>query len=72
MQLIWKAATIKSFLLFIESVEDRSEAFKTVYGLLESGAVRPIVAKIFPLAEAVRALRFLAEERPLGRVVLTI
>ena len=72
MNLIWKAATIKSFLLFNESVEDRSAAFKTVYGLLESGAVKPIVAKTFPLAEAVEALRFLAEERPLGRVVLTI
>ncbi len=34
MQLIWKAATIKSFLLFKEGVEDRSKAFKTVYWLL--------------------------------------
>lgn len=72
MQLIWKAATIKSFLLFKENVEDRSNAFKMVYGLLESGTVTPIVAKTFPLADAVQALRFLAEERPLGRVVLTI
>lgn len=72
MHLIWKAATLKSFLLFKESVEDRGDAFKAVYGLLESGAVKPIVAKIFPLAQAVQALRFLAEERPLGRVVLTI
>lgn len=72
MQLIWKAATIKSFLLFNESVEDRSDAFRIIYGLLKSGAVKPIIAKTFPLAEAVQALRYLAEERPLGRVILTI
>lgn len=29
-------------------------------------------AKIFPLAEAVNALRYLVEGRPFGRVVLTI
>jgi len=72
MQLIWKAATIKSFLLFRESVQDRSDAFKAVYTLLESGAVKPIVGRTFPLVEAVEALRFLVEERPLGRVILTI
>jgi len=72
MHLIWKAATIKSFLLFKESIDDRSDAFKMVYRLLESGAIKPIIAKTFPLAEAVQALRFLVDERPLGRVVLTI
>jgi NADPH2:quinone reductase len=40
--------------------------------LLQSGAVKPIVAKIFPLAEAADALRYLVEGRPFGRVVLTI
>ena len=40
--------------------------------LLQSGAIRPIVAKTFPLAEAADALRYLVEGRPFGRVVLTI
>ena len=39
--------------------------------LLQSGAIRPIVAKTFPLAEAADALRNLVEA-PFGRVVLTI
>ena len=72
MNLIWKAATIKSFLLFNESIAARSDAFKTIFKLLETGAVKPIVAKTFPLAEAAQALRYLVEERPLGRVVLSI
>jgi len=40
--------------------------------LLKSGAIKPIVAKTFPLVEAVDALRYLIEGRPFGRVVLTI
>ena len=39
--------------------------------LLQS-AIKPIVAKTFPLAEAANALQHLVEGRPFGRVVLTI
>jgi len=38
----------------------------------QSGAIKPIVAKTFPLAEAAEALRYLVQGRPFGRVVLTI
>ncbi len=38
----------------------------------DRGAIKPIVAKTFPLAEAADALRYLVEGRPFGRVVLTI
>ena len=37
-----------------------------------SGAIKPIAAKPFPLAEAVDAMRSVVEGRPFGRVVLTI
>jgi len=40
--------------------------------LLQSGAVKPIVAKTYPLEAAADALRYLLEGRPFGRVVLTI
>ena len=40
--------------------------------LLKSGAIKPIVAKTFPLVEAVDALRYLIDGRPFGRVVLKI
>jgi xanthine dehydrogenase YagS FAD-binding subunit len=40
--------------------------------LLQSGAIKPVVAKTFPLAEAADALRYLVEGRPFGRVILTL
>jgi NADPH:quinone reductase len=43
-----------------------------IVSLLKSGAIKPIVAKTFPLVEAADALRYLVEGRPFGRVVLTI
>jgi NADPH:quinone reductase-like Zn-dependent oxidoreductase len=49
--------------------EDKSKA---IVSLLQSGAVKPIVAKTFPLVEAAEALRYLVEGRPFGRVVLTV
>ena len=47
-------------------------AWSAIVSLLQSGAIKPIVAKVFPLAEAAEALRYLVEDRPFGRVVLTI
>ena len=47
-------------------------AWNVIVSLLQSGAIKPIVAKTFPLVEAVEALRYLVEGRPLGRVVVTI
>ena len=49
-----------------------TEAWNVIVSLLKSGAIKPIVAKSFPLANAAEALRYLVEGRPFGRVVLTI
>ncbi len=70
--LIWKRASMKSFSLFAQPAEVWSAAWGVIFPLLQSGAVKPIVAKTFPLAEAADALRYLVEGRPFGRVVLTI
>jgi NADPH2:quinone reductase len=70
--LIWKRATIKSFSLFAQPQAAWEEAWHTIVPLLQSGAIKPIVAKTFPLAEAADALHYLVEERPFGMVVLTI
>jgi NADPH2:quinone reductase len=70
--LIWKRANIKSFSLFSQPAEIWAAAWSVIVPLLQSGAVKPIVAKTFPLAEAADALRYLVEGRPFGRVVLTI
>src|ERR1700681_4824383 len=70
--LIWKRASMKSFSLFAQPAEVWTTAWSVIFQLLQSGAVKPIVAKTFPLAEAADALRYLVEGRPFGRVVLTI
>ena len=70
--LIWKRASMKSFSLFAQPPATWEKAWNIIVPLLQSGAIRPIVAKTFPLAEAADALRYLIEARPFGRVVLTI
>ncbi len=70
--LIWKRASMKSFSLFAQPAEAWGTAWSIIFSLLHAGAVKPIVAKTVPLAEAADAVRYLVEGRPFGRVVLTI
>jgi hypothetical protein len=70
--LIWQRASIKSFALFAQPQAAWAEAWNTIVPMLQSGAIKPIVAKTFPLAEAAHAPRYLVEGRPFGRVVLTV
>ena len=70
--LIWKRASIKSFSLFAQPPEMWTAAWNTIRGLLESGAIKPIVARTFALEDAGEALRYQIEGRPFGRVVLKI
>jgi hypothetical protein len=70
--LIWQRASIKSFILFAQPLASWADAWNAIVLLLQSGAIKPIVAKTFPLAEAADALRYLVEGRPFGKVVLTI
>jgi len=70
--LIWRRGSIKSFMLFAQPPKAWADAWDVIVPLLQSGAIKPIVAKAFPLAEAADALRYLVEGRPFGRVVLTI
>jgi NADPH:quinone reductase-like Zn-dependent oxidoreductase len=48
-----------------------ADTWNAIIPLFQSGAIKPIVAKTFPLAGAAHALRYLVEGRPFGRVVLT-
>ena len=70
--LIWQRASIKSFILFAQPQAAWAEAWNTIVALLQSGAIKPIVARTFPLAETADALRYLVEGRPFGRVVVTV
>jgi hypothetical protein len=58
--------------MFVQPKAVVAEAWNVIVSLLKSGAIKPIVAKNFPLADAAEALRYLIEERPFGRVILTI
>jgi NADPH2:quinone reductase len=70
--LIVPQASMRGLNMFAQSPAVVTEAWNVVVSLLKSGAIKPIVAKIFPLTEAAVALRYLVEGRPFGRVVLTV
>jgi hypothetical protein len=63
---------MKNFSLFSQPAEVWTIAWVVIFPSLQSGAVKPIVAKTFPLVGAADALHCLVEGRPVGRVILTI
>jgi len=65
-------ASMRGLNMFAQPKAAITNAWKVIVSLLRRGAVKPIVAKTFPLGEAADALRYLVEGRPFGRVVLTI
>jgi NADPH2:quinone reductase len=71
-KLIVPQASIRSLNMFMQPKEGIAEAWNVIVSLLKSGAIKPIVAKSFPLPDAAEALRFLVEGRPFGRVILTV
>ena len=71
--LIMPQAGIRSLNMFRQTQETITDAWNAIASLLQSRAIKPIVAKTFPLVEAAEALRYLVDEgRPFGRVVLTV
>ena len=70
--LIVPQASIRSLNMFTQPKAAVTEAWNVIVSLLKSGAIKPIVAKNFRLTEAPEALRYLIEDRPFGRVILTI
>jgi len=70
--LIVPQASIRSLNMFVQPKAAVAEAWNVIVSLLKSGAIKPIVAKNFRLADAAEALRYLIEDRPFGRVILTI
>jgi NADPH2:quinone reductase len=71
-KLIVPQASIRSLNMFVQPKAAITDAWNVIASLLKSGAIKPIVAKTFPLVEAAEALRYLVEGRPFGRVVLTV
>ena len=69
--LIWKRASLLSLSLMSYSPEAWQKAWDTMEPLFTAGELVPMVKRKFPLQEAAEALRFLTEDRPFGRVLLT-
>jgi NADPH:quinone reductase len=70
--IIGPQTSIRGLNMFVQPKAAIAEAWNVLVPLLKSRAIKPIVAKTFPLSEAAEALRYLVEGRPFGRVVLTI
>ncbi|SNT62894.1 NADPH:quinone reductase [Asanoa hainanensis] len=51
---------------------ERSESLDEVTTLIEAGKVKPVIDRVYPLAEAPDAIRYLAQGHPAGKVVVTI
>ncbi len=67
---IWKALTVRGFTFRLFSPETTAAAQKALLGYLAEGALQPTVAKVFPLARAPEAVRYLIEGKPFGRVLM--
>lgn len=70
--LIWKRAHMAGFALLARTPAVRRKAWDEVMTLITSGTVEPLVARTYPLEQAAEALRYLHEERPFGKVILTL
>src|SRR4029077_8282857 len=70
--LIVPQASIRSLNMFLQPPAAITDAWNVIVSLLQSGAIKPIVAKTFPLTEPSARLRYLVEGRPFGRVILKI
>jgi NADPH2:quinone reductase len=76
--LIWGAnglgasTSIHGFNIYYQPGEAWAAAWATLLPLLASGQVKPIVDRTYPLEQAGEATRHLTEDRPFGKVVLTI
>jgi NADPH2:quinone reductase len=54
----------------IEEPDRSAENNEVVMGWVANGTLRPLVQKVFPLDEAVEAMRWVAERKVVGRVVI--
>ena len=70
--LIWKRARMAGFALVAQTPAVKRKAWEQVMALIARGAVAPVVARTYPLEQATEALRHLHEDRPFGKVVLTL
>src|ERR1700722_8544288 len=69
---VWKLPHISGFSLFAASAEDQADAYASFLPLIASGEIAPAHDRSFPLEQAPEGLRHLIEDRPFGKVTLTV
>jgi NADPH2:quinone reductase len=70
--IIWKGATLTGFSLFTASPADQAAAYEQVLGLIKDGEIKPAQDRSYQLDQADDAIRHLVDDRPFGKVALTI
>jgi NADPH:quinone reductase-like Zn-dependent oxidoreductase len=70
--LVWRLPKISGFSLFAASDEEQADAYAAFLPLIARGEIVPAHDRAFPLADAPEALRHLIEDRPFGKVTLTV
>ena len=70
--IIWRSARVRGFMFSLFSRETIASANEAILGLLGNGSFHPAIARTFPLEDAAAATRYLIEDRPYGRVVLSV
>lgn len=69
-----KGLTIRGYTLFeiVKQPESMARGKQFVYGGLASGALRPVIARTFPLDDIVEAHRYMESNRQVGKIVVTV
>ena len=75
-QVMRKRLTLTGSTLRPRSVEEKGaiaqQLRRRIWPLIERGAIKPVVHKTFPLAEAAEAHRLMASSEHIGKIILTI
>lgn len=71
---IGKGLTLRGYSLFevVSDPERREKGKRYILDGLTNGALRPVIAKMFPLDQIVEAHRFLESNQQIGKIVVTV
>lgn len=69
-----RAIWVRGYILFevVEQADRYAEAKRYIFERLESGAFKPKIDKVFPLAEIVEAHRYMQSNAQIGKIVVTV
>ncbi len=71
---LMKGLTMRGYVVFelLRDAERRAKAVKYILGALDSGAIKPIIAKTFRLDNIVEAHRYLESNQQFGKIIVTV